>query len=61
MYNPIILKHHFFSWRIPISFVPPSSDQDWIAHYWFRGATPEELLEDSPQQFQDHREMGAVC
>lgn len=27
--------------------------QDWIAHYWFRGATPEELLSDSPQQFQD--------
>ena len=39
---------HAFSWS-----------QDWIAHYWFRGATPEELLEDSPQQFQDAR-LGAV-
>jgi len=30
-----------------------STRQDWIAHYWFRGATPEELMEDNPQQFQD--------
>ena len=30
-----------------------SKRQDWIAHYWFRGATPEELMEDNPQQFQD--------
>lgn len=31
--------------------------KDWIAHYWFRGATPEELLSDSPQQFQELRAL----
>lgn len=29
--------------------------QDWIAHYWFRGATPDELRKDSPEQFQELR------
>lgn len=31
--------------------------KDWIAHYWFRGATPEELMEDNPQQFQELRAL----
>lgn len=39
------------------SWLQRDNVKDWIAHYWFRGATPEELLEDSPQQFQELRSL----
>ncbi|CAJ1437456.1 unnamed protein product [Effrenium voratum] len=40
-----------------MSWLRRDNVKDWIAHYWFRGATPEELLEDSPQQYQELRKL----
>ena len=39
-------------------YLIPSSTivQDWVAHYWFRGATPDELTA-SPKDFQELRTL----
>lgn len=31
--------------------------EEWIAHYWFRGATPEELLKERPREHQELRRL----
>jgi len=38
-----------------ITWLRRDNVQEWIAHYWFRGATPDELRNDSPEQFQELR------
>ena len=35
--------------------MPERQLQDWIAHYWFRGATPVELVATQPKQYEDAR------
>eukprot|EP00927_Polykrikos_kofoidii_P054090 TRINITY_DN48571_c0_g1_i1.p1 TRINITY_DN48571_c0_g1~~TRINITY_DN48571_c0_g1_i1.p1 ORF type:complete len:676 (+),score=76.49 TRINITY_DN48571_c0_g1_i1:121-2148(+) len=39
----------------PASWLRKDNVEDWIAHYWFRGATPQELARFQPQESKELR------
>lgn len=40
----------------PMAWLQRGNMEDWIAHYWFRGSTPEELL-TRPREHQELRDL----
>lgn len=40
----------------PMAWLRRGNLEDWIAHYWFRGSTPEELL-TNPREHQELRQL----
>jgi len=41
----------------PVAWLRRGNVEDWIAHYWFRGATPVELVATQPKQYEELKSL----